>query len=178
MQIFRSFMLSLVLLAAFSSCKTKNNSDKNKIDKNNEKNKSDMSNSDNNNSESVNNHSKPRLLLVSEIGNISETSEKYTIESAEIKDNILTLSVMFDCGCNPHQFSFVGSEMIAKSLPPIRAAKLILKKVGAQNTKSCNEVSSQIIDVDISNLAYVQEPGNEIYLNIAFANERLLYTFK
>ena len=115
--------------------------------------------------------------MVAEIGNISEDSEEYKIESAEIKDNLLTLNVTFECGCNPHQFSFVGSEMIAKSLPPIRSVKLTLKKVNGKEAKPCTEKSSQVIDIDISSMAYQQIPGNEIYLNIAGHSERLLYTF-
>ena len=153
MKIFKTFLMAFILLAAFSSCKTKKNTER------------------------IQYHPIPRLLVISEIGNISEKSEEYTIESAEIKDNLLTLKVNFECGCNPHQFSFVGSEMVAKSLPPIRSVKLILKKVNGEGTKPCKEMSTQIIDVEISTMAYQQIPGNEIYLNIAGVSERILYTF-
>ena len=146
--------MSFVLLAVFSACKSKSNSQRIQI------------------------HPKPRLFLAAEIGNISEASEEYKIESAEIKDNLLILNVTFECGCNPHQFSFVGSDMVAKSLPPIRSSKLILKKVNGEETKPCKEMSSQVIDIDISSLSYQQIPGNEIYLKIAGVSERLLYTFK
>ncbi len=154
MKIFNTLLLSFVLMAAFSSCKTKSNSQRVQI------------------------HPKPRLLLMAETGDISEKSETYTIESAEIKDNLLILNVTFDCGCNPHQFSFVGSEMIAKSLPPIRSTKLLLKKVGDEEMKPCDEKFSQVIDVDLKNLAYQQIPGNQIYLNLDGYAERLLYTFQ
>jgi hypothetical protein len=154
MKIFKTFIFSIAFFAAFSSCKTKSNGQRVQI------------------------QPKPRLLLQAEIGNISEKSEDYTIGSAEIKDNLLTLNVTFECGCNPHQFSFAGSEMIAKSLPPIRSVKLILKKVNGEGKKPCKEKSSQIIDVDISTMSYQQISGNEIYLNIAGYDERILYTYK
>lgn len=153
MKIFKTLMLSFVLLAAFSSCKTKSNSQRVQI------------------------LPKPRLLLVAETGNISETSLGYTIESAEIKENLLTLVVTYDSGCNPHQFSFVGSDMVAKSMPPIRSAKLILKNTGDEDFKPCTEKYSQTIDIVISSLAYQQIPGNEIYLKIDGYSERLKYTF-
>lgn len=153
MKILKTLLMSFILLAAFSSCKTKNNSQRVQI------------------------YPKPRLLIIAETGNISEKSETYTIESAEIKDNLLTMNVTFDCGCNPHQFHFVGSEMIAKSLPPIRSVKLVLKKVGDEEMKPCNEKYTQVIDVEISNMAYQQIPGNQIYLNLDGFAERLMYTF-
>lgn len=153
MKVILPLFWSLLLMAALSSCKTKSNSQRVQI------------------------HPKPRLLLVSEIGDVSQKSEKYTIESAEIKENLLILNVTFECGCNSHQFSFVGSDMIAKSLPPIRSAKLVLKTINESENKPCEEISSQTIDIDISALAYRQVPGNEIYLNIDGYTERILYTF-
>ncbi len=33
----------------------------------------------------------------------------------EIKDNLLTLNVTFECGCNPHQFSFVAFQFPFKN---------------------------------------------------------------
>ncbi len=153
MKVILPLFWSFMLMAAFSSCKTKSNSQRIQI------------------------HPKPRLLLTSEIGDISQPSEKYTIESVEIKENLLTLNVTFECGCNPHQFSFVGSDMIAKSLPPIRSAKLVLKKINEKESKPCEEMSSQVIDIDISTLAYRQVPGNEIYLNIDGYSQRILYTY-
>lgn len=145
--------MTFILFATFTACKTKNNSQRIQV------------------------QPMPRLLLTSEIGDISQNSEKYTIESAEINKNILTLNVTFDCGCNPHRFSFVGSDMVAKSLPPIRSTKLVLKMVSEKENKTCEEKSSQIIDIDISNLAYQQIPGNEIYLNIDGFAERVIYTY-
>lgn len=193
MKLVKTFLLSFVLLAVFSSCKTKNNSKKNNSENNNsemttsetnesdksmsEMDKSDKNESNKDNSERVQNHPIPRLLITSEIGDISKSSEAYTIKSAKIKGNLLTLDVTFDCGCNPHQFSFVGSDMIAKSLPPIRSTKLVLKKVNGEGAKPCKEKSSQIIDIDIKTMAYQQIPGSEIYLNIAGHTERILYTF-
>lgn len=183
MKLFKTFMLSLVLLAAFSSCKTKNNSSKNNAENNNsemknsDKNNSEIENSEKESTERVQNLPLPRLLIISEVGDISKSSEGYTIKSAAIKDNLLTLDVTFDCGCVPHQFSFVGSDMVAKSLPPIRSAKLILKKVNSKDTSPCKEKSSQIIDIDLKAMAYQQIPGSEIYLNIAGYTERILYTF-
>ena len=153
MKSLNTFLMCFILLAALSSCKTKKDAER------------------------IQHHPIPRLFLLSEIGDISEKSEEYTIESAEIKGNLLTLKVVFECGCTPHQFSFVGSEMIAKSLPPIRAVKLILKKVNGEDTNPCKEKSSQVIDIDISSLSYQQIPGNEIYLNIAGVSERILYTY-
>ena len=114
------------------------------------------------------------MELKATLGKIPEHSDALTIESATIKGNILTIEVTYGGGCQEHEFQLIGSEMIAKSMPPIRSIKLIHKA----NQDNCRAIVSQTLKFDIRKLAYKQEAGSEIYLNLDAYNERLVYVFE
>lgn len=114
------------------------------------------------------------MELKATVGKIPEHSDPLTIESATIEGNILTIEVTYGGGCQEHEFQLIGSEMIAKSMPPIRSIKLI------HNAKedNCRAIVPQTLKFDIRNLAYKQEAGSEIYLNLDEYKERLMYVFE
>lgn len=145
------FSICLVLLVAFG-CKSKKNAAKNT---------------------EIIQKTQP-MELKATLGKIPEHSDPLTIESATIKGNILTIEVTYGGGCQEHEFQLIGSEMIAKSMPPIRSMKLI------HNAKedNCRAIVPQTLKFDIRKLAYKQEAGSEIYLNLDEYKERLMYVFE
>lgn len=115
----------------------------------------------------------PKETLIAVLGKIPEKSDPLTIDTAYITGNILTLGLTYGGGCKDHTFQVIGSEMISKSLPPVRAVSLIHQA----NEDHCRAIVNKTIQVDISALAYKQEAGSEIFLGIDGYKEKLKYTF-
>lgn len=113
------------------------------------------------------------MTASSTVGAFPDKNDQTNIQSAKIEGNNLILEVSYGGGCEEHDFSLVGSEMISKSLPPIRAVKLIHN---ARQDK-CKALIMKTLTFDISNLAYKQEVGSEIFLKIEGVSENLKYTF-
>ncbi len=101
-------------------------------------------------------------------------SDDLTINSAEIVGNNLVLSVTYSGGCEKHSFDMVGSQFIAKSLPPIRQLKLIHKN----NGDKCRAIITKTITVDVRDMAERKEPGAEIVFNLHGYEGRIVYIFK
>jgi hypothetical protein len=114
------------------------------------------------------------MQLTSSIGSFPEKNDQTTINSAKIEGNNLILEVSYGGGCEEHDFSLVGSQMISKSLPPIRAVKLIHDA----HEDKCKAFIMKTLTFDISNMAYKQERGSEIMLKIEGVEEKLKYTFE
>lgn len=117
---------------------------------------------------------KPDKKLTAVIGKAEMSTHKTTITSAEIKGNKLILNISYSGGCKEHSFSLVGSESIAKSMPPIRSVQLV--HTGEEDL--CKAMLMKTLEFDIRNLAYKQEPGSEIFLKIDGWDEQLKYTFE
>lgn len=113
-------------------------------------------------------------IMIGEFGSLATHSDEIKITKASIKDNVLTIHVSYLGSCADHGFKLIGSEMISKSLPPLRSIKLIHYK----NGENCDKEIVQALEFDISNFAYKQEPGSEIILNLNGFDERLSYIFK
>lgn len=111
---------------------------------------------------------------VGTLGQFPEESTPITIDEAEIVGNQLVLKVTYGGGCQEHEFKLIGSEMISKSLPPIRAIKLIHNG----NNDMCKALIMQTLKFDISAFAYKQEKGSEITLRLDGYKEPLQYIFK
>ncbi|MCX8485935.1 MAG: hypothetical protein ORN53_01925, partial [Crocinitomicaceae bacterium] len=75
-------------------------------------------------------------------------------------------------------FDLTGSANISKSLPPIRSIRLDVKKIPVKKGDNPVAMLEQTLVFDITELAYKQESGSQIYLQIEGAKERILYTFK
>lgn len=104
---------------------------------------------------------------------VKESDAIISINSVEINGNTLFIDVSYGGGCKEHEFEVVGSEMIAKSLPPIRGIQL----VHHSNGDNCRAIVRKRLEIDIKDLAYQQEKGSEIYLTLEGWEERILYTF-
>lgn len=113
------------------------------------------------------------IKVTGELGEISETTDPFTIEATEIRGNLLYVDVMYSGGCEEHSFEVIGSNMIAKSMPPIRAIQV---KHNA-NGDSCKKAVRAKLEVNIKEFAYKQEKGSEIYLTVN-GKDRILYTFE
>lgn len=115
------------------------------------------------------------MKIKATIGKFAKESDPIiSINSVEIIGNTLVLDVSYGGGCKEHQFEVIGSEMIAKSQPPIRAIQL----VHHANDDNCRAIVRNRLEIDITDLAYHQKEGDEIYLTIEGWEERILYTFK
>lgn len=104
---------------------------------------------------------------------MDQKSDDYTINSIEIKGNVMTLDVSYSGGCTEHSFAMTGSQVISKSLPPIRSIQLIHNA----NGETCRELKSTKVSVNIESLAYKQEEGSEIYLTLNGWKDRILYKY-
>lgn len=111
---------------------------------------------------------------VGKLGEFPQESTPITIEKAEIVGNELLLEVSYGGGCQEHEFKLIGSEMISKSLPPIRTIKLIHNG----NNDLCKALIMQTLKYDISAFAYKQEKGSEIILRLDGVKEPLRYIFQ
>ncbi len=112
-------------------------------------------------------------LLVAQIGKPA-VSESCTIQGASINGNILRITVSYIGGCEEHQFELIGNPNIAKSLPPIRSIELVHKS----NGDACKKKIEETLRFNLANLAYKQESGSVIKLNLNGWKEQLIYTFQ
>lgn len=117
---------------------------------------------------------KPDKKLTAIIGKAEMSTHKTTITNAEIKGNKLIVSVSYSGGCKEHSFQLVGSESIAKSMPPIRSVQLV--HTGEEDL--CKAMIMKNLEFDIRGLAYKQEAGSEIYLKLDGWDQQLKYTFE
>jgi hypothetical protein len=109
----------------------------------------------------------------STIGEFPEKNDLTNIQSAKIEGNNLILEVSYGGGCEEHDFSLLGSPMISKSLPPMRVVKLVHNA----HEDKCKALIMKTLTFDISNLAYKQEVGSEIFLKLDGVADNLKYTF-
>lgn len=115
-----------------------------------------------------------RSMITATIGEINLPSDPITISAIRVEGNKMFLDIRYSGGCEEHSFQVVGSEMIAKSLPPIRAIQIMHNSNGDQ----CKKLIEQTLEVDISALAYKQENGSKIFLTTEGWKERIEYTFE
>jgi hypothetical protein len=144
------------------SCKTKQNSD------------ATVSQNNNNVSDSgITNRDKPSLNINAEIGDLTVESKNVQILKSRIEGNSLILKIGYSGGCTTHEFQFIGSAMISKSLPPIRTVRLV-----HHTDDTCREYIERELIVDLKELAYKKEAGSQIKLNIGESNGVFLYTYQ
>jgi hypothetical protein len=114
-------------------------------------------------------------IKIAILGDNNQNSISTTINNVVLKDNTLEISINYTGGCAKHEFELIGSEMIAKSLPPIRSINLIHRTI---DEESCKRSMFDTLYFDITNLAYQKTSGSVIKLNLAGWKEQLIYTFK
>lgn len=113
-------------------------------------------------------------MLKATIGDIETPSDIIHISDVTLKGNILFIKVSFSGGCKTHDFQLLGSANISKSLPPIRAIKLVHNANGDE----CKKMEERTLEFDISDLAYKHEAGSVIYLTLGGWKDRIEYTFE
>jgi hypothetical protein len=104
--------------------------------------------------------------------------ELFQIQSANIIGNRLHIIIKSHPMLNADDFDLTGSANISKSLPPIRAIRLDVKKIPIQKGDNSIVMMEHDLVFDIKDLAYKQETGSQIYLQFEGAKERFLYTYK
>ena len=102
------------------------------------------------------------------------SSDPIKILDAKIINNQLHLNVSYSGGCEKHNFKITGDASISKSLPPIRSVELF----HFANGDACKKLIIEELIINVSELAYKQEEGSEIYLSINGWNEKISYVFK
>ena len=107
------------------------------------------------------------------LGEIAPKTDHYEIVSAEIEGVLLFMTINYSGGCAAHEFEFVGSRAISKSLPPQRSVILLHDN----GDDMCEAWVERKIEIDISELAYKQEKGSEIILNLEGYDEPLKFVF-
>jgi hypothetical protein len=107
-----------------------------------------------------------------------QVEASFNILSVNISGNQLILLIATDPSSHASEFILQGDAVISKSLPPIRTVRL--SNVGEKQHERTDQTKwkNLTLTFDISDLAYKQESGSEIYLKLEGANERILYTYK
>lgn len=101
-----------------------------------------------------------------------EEMQPFTIQSAVLANDILTVTVQYNGGCEEHTFSLEGNEQISKSLPPIRTMRL----VSSGKKDLCKALIVKTLQFNVSPLAYNSAAGSEITLNLdGLANASFLF---
>ena len=108
-----------------------------------------------------------------ELGKYPLQSDQVDILDVKISENIMTLKIGYLAGCKNHEFSIIGSQMISKSLPPIRNIQLIHDS----NDENCETYVTQNLEYDVSNFAYRKVNGSEIILKLNGWKNRIIYTY-
>lgn len=148
------FLLSILVL--LFGCKSKENSMTDSINKEG----------------TEGNYQKPQKLIA-KIGDLNEgVSEGIMISEVVVDGNNMELQISYN-GCQRPVFDLVGSPMIAKSLPPIRSIRLVHD---GQNG-DCDELITERLVFDIRALAYQDQDGSEIYLQLDGWKEKIKYTY-
>lgn len=123
------------------------------------------------NSNSVN----PSEIKIAILGDNNQSSLQTTVNGVVLKGNILQLSIAYTGGCAQHEFELVGSEIISKSLPPIRSIKLIHTTI---EEEACKREMFDTLYFDLSYLAYQKINGSVIKLNLEGFKEQIIYTYQ
>jgi hypothetical protein len=108
------------------------------------------------------------------LGDNSQVTTQTTINDVKLNGNTLMMSISYTGGCAKHTFDLIGSEMISKSLPPIRSVSLIHNA----NDEACKREMFDTLYFDITNLAYKIEVGSVIKLYIAGWKDQVIYTYQ
>jgi hypothetical protein len=115
-------------------------------------------------------NNKEEVMPVAKIDDFNKYRENdnYSIVNAFVEGDILNLDVTYNGGCKAHNFELIGSNMVAKSLPPQRNVLL----VHHANGDDCRELMGERIKFNIQNLAF---DGKDIMLRINGYENEVLY---
>lgn len=114
------------------------------------------------------------ISISASIGRIDQASDPISISDVRVKGNKMLIDVSYSGGCEKHQFQLIGSTMISKSMPPIRAIQL----VHTANGDKCKMNVFKTLEVDLKELSHKQEAGSKIYLTLGGWNQQIEYTYE
>lgn len=106
-------------------------------------------------------------VIIDPNSNMSDTGTGYTIDSAKVKNDILSIFVNFSGGCKPHSFELFSNGAYGKSLPP--QVFVCLKHIG--NEDACRQLITQELKFNVSKLKY---PGQNTVV-IDLGNKHRVY---
>lgn len=106
--------------------------------------------------------------IVSDFRPYEEKHTPLAIDTAFVKDSIMTIIVNYSGGCQTHEFDLIGSQFIQKSMPPQRGIRLI----NNANGDDCRELIHQTLYFNITDFQY---PGGQIHLNLDGYKHPLIY---
>lgn len=112
-------------------------------------------------------------MVKATIGSFKE-SDTFSIQDVQINGNTLLLTITYGGGCADHQFEFIGSPMIMKSMPPIRSVQLIHDSAN----DNCKAIVTRIVEIDLKNIAYTPKPGSELMLMLKGWDKKIKYTYE
>jgi hypothetical protein len=112
-------------------------------------------------------------MIEATIGTTSLTGDPFDINTIWIEGNVMHLSVSYSGGCGEHTFQCIGSPQLSKSLPPQRSITVI----HTNHEDFCKKRITDTLTVNIKALAYQQEEGSEIVLNVFNWKPQLLYRY-
>ncbi|MCR9173498.1 MAG: hypothetical protein NXI10_13435 [bacterium] len=170
----KRFAFILILPLAFA-CKTQKMTAEETVEEVMNPNDGSIEVSTNAEEASTDSNSKPQkpYRVKAKIAELAKKTDYYTIKSVALEGTLLFMTVEYSGGCARHTFEFVGSPAVSKSLPPQRGVMLIHDNGGDQ----CESIVSRDIEIDISELAYKQESGSEIILNLEGYDEPLKFVY-
>jgi hypothetical protein len=104
---------------------------------------------------------------------LRESSNDTRIIAVRVEGNKLFIDINYVGDCETHNFTLLGSKTLSKSLPPIRAIKLL----HTGKREICSSLIYEKIEVDISSFAYQQKEGSLVYFTLEGWNHRIEYKF-
>lgn len=114
------------------------------------------------------------VRISSSIGQLDQISDPITISDVRLVGNKLFVDVTYGGGCKDHEFQLIGAPSLSKSLPPIRSIQLMHQA----NGDACKMLLTQTLEIDLKNLAYQQEKGSVIFLNLNGWKNTIEYTYE
>ena len=105
-------------------------------------------------------------------------AELFQVQSTNVIGNRLYVIVKAHPILSVEDFDLTGNTNISKSMPPIRSIRLDVKKIPVKKGDNPVAMMEQTLVFDITELAYKQESGSQIYLQFEGAKERILYTYQ
>lgn len=108
------------------------------------------------------------------IGSFLKHSDPFTIKNIDLNKNLIEIEVIYTGGCQVHNFQLIGSDILTKSIPPIRNVQLVHINKG----DNCKAIVTEKIKFNISELAENHELGNKIKLKFENYSEIIEYSYK
>lgn len=105
------------------------------------------------------------------VESIVETSDAFQVVSAEVKGDILELTVSYGGGCQDHEWKMYATEKYAKSYPP----KLSIFLDHNANGDMCKALLRETLKFDLTNIQY--KGSDKLHLQMNNYKEFIIYEY-